>query len=591
MLAALPLNLAFASSGAVLLEHPASTDTVQSGIDAGSQNASTVMQQGGSGAVQNAQLTGSAATVVGSTQVVDTEHQIFMDQHCTPGSGTQLCFQDASPTAATVAVQEITASSANVLGVLQQGGTGSVQNAGIAASALTAVAASQIVTPQTIVAIFQDCTMQSGTCVQRSLPEVLTLASQVITASALNTIRAAQIAGSGSVQDVGIAAAANVSVAAEQFVSPRNFLYLSQLCAVDVGLCIQRAIPVVTTAVRQVIQAQTGNDIGVLQMGGYQQNADVMTDAGTDVASLQNVFPQSEIHTIQHCDVRQGLCLQINEAGQPYFIFSDGDTVASGAYVGTLDDSPLATDYSRTTVAKVAGGICGESGQCSMLDKLLFWLFGPEPVATSNVEHAQHTEGEDSARRGHQTNVLGASARFLALHSESDIAPAAFGGSAGSVLTESQRSLFCSMRKAIPAGSDAAVWQWTASELAALTGLSPSYSETILKDPSLCPQPVAAVDARLAKLAQITFFPVDDTGPVSSNPLWNACIRGLPITLDMIKQNQDRDEDGKPRSCADYHTQESWYQPDLHVFFTWNGSVATLQLPEGYVQAPVQGTL
>jgi hypothetical protein len=587
MLLALPFQIAFAGSGEILISQPQSIDAVNSIIDAGSANTAIIQQLGGTAADQNAQLTGSAATVVDSTQTVDTEHEVVIGQECLTGSGSQLCFQDASPVVATVVAQEIDASSANVLGAAQAGGTGSTQNILIAADAATNVTASQTVTPESIVAIFQDCSMGTGTCVQRALPEILTLASQVITASALNQIAAVQIAGSGSAQDVTIDAAANVEVNAQQYVSPRNFLYLSQLCALDIGLCIQRAIPVITTAVRQVILAQTGNGIGVLQAGGWDQNVVVGASADTDVNSQQTVLAETEIHTMQHCLVGQGLCLQVDESGRPLFVFSDGETTASGTLASDFDESALANDYSRATVAKVAGGICGGGASCSMLEKLLFWLFGPEPQTVSQFQRPERQDSEDSARRGHQTNVISASAKFLAKQMGAALPAPSFGGGEQLELTDGQKSLFCSMREAIPEGSDEGVWSWTAGEMATLTGLNPAFAEQVLRDASVCDENVAQEDPRLAKLAQVTFFPVDETGPVSSNLLWNYCVRGLNVSHAMIQANPDQNR----HSCGDYHTQTSWYHPDLGIFFTWDRQTGELKLPEGYLPTSVVPTL
>jgi hypothetical protein len=71
-------------------------------------------------------------------------------------------------------------------------------------------------------------------------------------------------------------------------------------------------------------------------------------------------------------------------------------------------------------------------------------------------------------------------------------------------------------------------------------------------------------------------FPVDQAGvPLSSNAVWNACIRNQ-ITLD---------SEGNPMSCGRYHNEQDWEHPDLHITFIWNGSAepAVLTLPEGYV--------
>ncbi len=75
-------------------------------------------------------------------------------------------------------------------------------------------------------------------------------------------------------------------------------------------------------------------------------------------------------------------------------------------------------------------------------------------------------------------------------------------------------------------------------------------------------------------------FPVDHAGvPVSTNAIWNACVRNQTIL----------DTDGQPFSCSRYHTDAQWDHPDLHITFTWNGTSdpKILLLPVGY-QAVVQ---
>ena len=84
-----------------------------------------------------------------------------------------------------------------------------------------------------------------------------------------------------------------------------------------------------------------------------------------------------------------------------------------------------------------------------------------------------------------------------------------------------------------------------------------------------------------AASTSFTIFPVDSRGvPLSSNALWNACIRNqTPL-----------DTDGKPYNCNRYHEENLWQHPDLQMSFTYDGSAepAELILPEGY-QAVVQG--
>jgi hypothetical protein len=82
-------------------------------------------------------------------------------------------------------------------------------------------------------------------------------------------------------------------------------------------------------------------------------------------------------------------------------------------------------------------------------------------------------------------------------------------------------------------------------------------------------------------------FPVDEHGvPVSTSEAWNSCIRNHPMMQD----------DGTPVTCARYHDEYVWEQPDLHMSFVWNTATEppTLVLPEGYetvtqqIEAPTE---
>ncbi len=70
--------------------------------------------------------------------------------------------------------------------------------------------------------------------------------------------------------------------------------------------------------------------------------------------------------------------------------------------------------------------------------------------------------------------------------------------------------------------------------------------------------------------------------PLSRNPSWNACIRG-EVTLDVIRNNPDRDEDGRPQDCASYSTDDVWRHPDLGIHFVFRRSPLKIELPARYV--------
>ncbi len=77
-------------------------------------------------------------------------------------------------------------------------------------------------------------------------------------------------------------------------------------------------------------------------------------------------------------------------------------------------------------------------------------------------------------------------------------------------------------------------------------------------------------------------FPIDSKGvPISSDAIWNACIRSqTPLG-----------PDGKPYDCNRYHRGHTWTQPDLHIDFDWDTDKdpPVLTFPAGY-QAVVTET-
>ncbi len=69
--------------------------------------------------------------------------------------------------------------------------------------------------------------------------------------------------------------------------------------------------------------------------------------------------------------------------------------------------------------------------------------------------------------------------------------------------------------------------------------------------------------------------PVDASGiPVSSDAVWNNCIRRIPTM----------GANGQPLSCSRYVEGNTWQHPDLHISFTFRDDLTppVLVLPEGY---------
>lgn len=187
-------------------------------------------------------------------------------------------------------------------------------------------------------------------------------------------------------------------------------------------------------------------------------------------------------------------------------------------------------------------------------------------------------QGSRGARRGAQTNILNSLiALFGGDGEQGDVPPGGFGGPGEEEFTDEETDVICRMRKALPEDASSSVRVWVAEQLATKMPHSVEAIAEELKTGSICPQELVRSNTRAKPLA----FRVDALGfPVSSNDTWNKCIRGT-ATLQDIRNNPDRDDDGYGVSCSRYHTNSLWRHPDLNIYFTWNGKKG-VSLPVGY---------
>lgn len=127
------------------------------------------------------------------------------------------------------------------------------------------------------------------------------------------------------------------------------------------------------------------------------------------------------------------------------------------------------------------------------------------------------------------------------------------------------------------AGND--VYEWAAVQLSTRMPHSVQAIIDALRDGGLCPEPVAKV----VKDPKPVGVRVDANGfPVSSNDTWNKCVAGT-ATLEDIRNNPHRDEDGFGYSCGRYHTQDVWSHPDHPgLYFTWKRAAKSVLLPAGF---------
>ncbi len=130
------------------------------------------------------------------------------------------------------------------------------------------------------------------------------------------------------------------------------------------------------------------------------------------------------------------------------------------------------------------------------------------------------------------------------------------------------------------------------------TGMSLPAIQQFLSDDHACDAVTLAKNGTTVIAAAPAPIPMRiaaDGYPVSSNPTWNACIRGNVHDLEIIRQNPDRDpRTGAAYSCDHYSdASNEWRHPDLDVVFRLIPGVAgrslVLSLPRGVIAISADG--
>lgn len=206
----------------------------------------------------------------------------------------------------------------------------------------------------------------------------------------------------------------------------------------------------------------------------------------------------------------------------------------------------------------------------------------PEPpVDESNTKvNAGHS--------GHGVGRLIAIAKHVV--GSSGLPPGAFGGGESGPINEEEKKLICSMQRTDRYGDDSKT-EFIGTLFATLLGRpDPAPVIAALKDPAFC---VSASQAAAPTKEPLAVRINKDGFVLSSNPVWNACIRGK-ATLGLIKSNKDTvvSRQGKivtlrPKSCDDYHTNSFsiWKHPDfdgLEITLDTKGHLVG-SVPNGYV--------
>ncbi len=306
-------------------------------------------------------------------------------------------------------------------------------------------------------------------------------------------------------------------------------------------------------------------------------------------------------------DTLSGATLQNS---QPFEI---GERSAAGqAYAGGVDDVRVySTALNPSQVSALAGGACNAGVAAPVTDTDLDGVDDvvdncplaqntsqtdsdldgignacdstpngpPGPVGNNggNSQNANNDNNGSSSHRGNRTNVLGNLVSMLGGPDQNrGVPPGGFGGPGEEEFTDDETALICSIREAMPEDVTNAMRTWLAGKIAKKMPHSEEAILDELRTGDICPQQVTKASSK----AEAVAFRVDSLGfPVSSNDTWNKCIRGN-ATLQDIRSNPDRDDDGFGLSCSSYHTGSTWRHPDLGMNFTWNGKRASL--PAGY---------
>jgi hypothetical protein len=216
-------------------------------------------------------------------------------------------------------------------------------------------------------------------------------------------------------------------------------------------------------------------------------------------------------------------------------------TLSNGS--GSLITSSLT--LGSHTIDAVYGGDTNNVGSTSDALTIIVSLVPPPAGGTS----------------GHNLRGFSSTIGFMLTGSRGggSIAPGAYGGgSPTGEFTQSQLNIICAVQRSVSSRGQFPV-AWLARLLGTYFGMSPSVIEDALLNRSLCGS-AAASSIPVANYSRI--FPVDVAGvPVSSDPVWNACIRHQ-ITISA--------ETFRPLSCHRYHIGHKWTHPDTRVAFEWS---------------------
>jgi hypothetical protein len=181
------------------------------------------------------------------------------------------------------------------------------------------------------------------------------------------------------------------------------------------------------------------------------------------------------------------------------------------------------------------------------------------------------------ARRNSQFNRLTSATAFLWNHSDHS--------------KDAQKNLICSVRKIVLQERGSELKQILAGEISSMTNQSQAEVAVALSASHYCDEPEPIVQPIAER---IPVFVNRDGTVHSNNPVWNACITGKDLSVELLKSNPDVFEHRqgririlRPYSCRDYHRGPLmvWKHPDfldLSVALDQKGRLKG-SLPRGYM--------
>ena len=194
--------------------------------------------------------------------------------------------------------------------------------------------------------------------------------------------------------------------------------------------------------------------------------------------------------------------------------------------------------------------------------------------------------GGNGSTLGHQTHMGKAFNRFLAaLHLSG---PQGAFGAGTSPLSPEQKAYLCSIQRALPKDAAPGFLEAIAEDAATYLGRPVGFTIAKLLDLNLC----SSISASLIRQTEnVVIMPkpfyVTSAGlPYSwTNETWSKCIEGT-ATISDIRANPLR-PDGVGVDCAAFHTADTWYHPDLHMYFTYTPkswkTAMKLVVPHDYI--------